>query len=395
MTSTMISTMISTRKSLLKMGARTWLPRLLAFGLLGFSLAGWLIADEQRTAPDLTVHEWGTFTAIAGKDGRAVEWSPLGLPRYPASTDLPKFVEHIADVNFKLGLRGTIRMETPVMYFYSPREVTVSARVAFSKGLITEWYPHADRVQPEGAVHDARLSRSPVDGRIAWNNVTVSPTLDGQLPREVESSRYYAARETSSSPLRVRTSAGEQQEKFLFYRGVSASALPLSAKLNSGGKLVVKSLSEDEIPAVIFFERRGERVGYRFTGALTDETTLDPPVLTGNIDALYGDLEEALVAQGLYRDEAHAMVETWKDSWFEEGSRLIYIVPRRFIDNVVPLTINPEPGQTVRVFVGRLEIVTPATMEAVKTAIADNDEATLNKYSRFLEPILAISKELH
>jgi hypothetical protein len=395
MTSTMISTMISTRKSLLKMGARTWLPRLLAFGLLGFSLAGWLIADEQRTAPDLTVHEWGTFTAIAGKDGRAVEWSPLGLPRYPASTDLPKFVEHIADVNFKLGLRGTIRMETPVMYFYSPREVTVSARVAFSKGLITEWYPHADRVQPEGAMHDPRLSQLPVDGRIAWNNVTISPNLDGQFPREVESNRYYAARETSSSPVRVRTSAGEQQEKFLFYRGVSASALPLSAKLNSGGKLVVKSLSEDEIPAVIFFERRGERVGYRFTGALTDETTLDPPVLTGNIDALYGDLEEALVAQGLYRDEAHAMVETWKDSWFEEGSRLIYIVPRRFIDNVVPLTINPEPGQTVRVFVGRLEIVTPATMEAVKTAIADNDEATLNKYSRFLEPILAISKELH
>src|SRR5580704_14989151 len=85
MTSTMISTMISTRKSLLKMGARTWLPRLLAFGLLGFSLAGWLIADEQRTAPDLTVYEWGTFTAIAGKDGRAVEWSPLGLPRYPTS----------------------------------------------------------------------------------------------------------------------------------------------------------------------------------------------------------------------------------------------------------------------------------------------------------------------
>ena len=391
----MISSMISTRKSPLEMGARTWLPRLLAFGLLGLALAGWLIADEQRTAPDLTVHEWGTFTAIAGKDGRAVEWSPLGLPGHSASTELPKFVEHLADVNFKPGLRGTIRMETPVIYFYSPREVTVSARVAFSKGLITEWYPHADRVQPEGAVHDPRLSRSPVDGRIAWNNVTVSPNLDGQFPREVESSRYYAARETSSSPIRVKTSAGEQQEKFLFYRGVSASALPLSAVLNSDGKLVVKSLSEDEIPAAILFERRGERVGYRFTRALTNDTTMDPPVLTGNIDALYGDLEEILVAQGLYRDEAHAMVETWKDSWFEEGSRLIYIVPRRFIDNVVPLTIDPEPGQILRVFVGRLEIVTSTTLKAVRTTVARNDEATLNKYSRFLEPILQLAKEEH
>jgi len=377
------------------MEVRSWLPRLLAFGLLAISFAGWLIADEPRTAPDLTIHEWGTFTAIAGKDGRAVEWLPLGLPRFPASTDLPKFVEHISDVNFKLGLRDTIRMETPVMYFYSPRDVTVSARVAFSKGLITEWYPHADRVQPGGVLRDTSLSQLPADGSITWNSVSVSPNLAGEFPREVESNRYYAARETSSSPLRVKTTAGEQQEKFLFYRGVSADSLPLSAKLNSDGKLVVKNLSEDEIPTAILFERRGERVGYRLAGALTNETTLDPPVLTGTLDALYGDLGEILVGQGLYRDEAHAMVETWKDSWFEEGSRLIYIVPRRFVDNVLPLTMNPEPGQIVRVFVGRLEIVTPATASAVRTAVARNDETTLNKYARFLEAILQIAKDEH
>ena len=82
------------------------------------------------------------------------------------------------------------------------------------------------------------------------------------------------------------------------------------------------------------------------------------------------------------------MIETWKDSWFEEGSRLIYIVPRSFIDKVLPLTIDPAPEQIVRVFVGRLEIVTPATAMAVRTAVARNDEATLSKYGRFLEPIL-------
>jgi hypothetical protein len=384
-----------TRKPLLEMGARSWLPRLLGFGLLGFSLAGWLIADEQQTAPDLTVHEWGTFTAIAGEDGRAIEWSPLGVPRFPASTDLPKFVEHISDVNFKLGLRGTIRMETPVLYFYSPRDVNVSTRVAFSKGLITEWYPHADRVQPGGALRDARLSQLQTDGSIAWNNVAVSPHPDGEFPREGESNRYYAARETSSSLLRVHTTAGEQQEKFLFYRGVSASPLPLSARLTSAGEVIVKSLSGDEIPNAILFERRGEQVGYRLTGALTDETPLDAPVLNESVDSLYGDLEEILVGQGLYRDEAHAMVETWKDSWFEEGIRLIYIVPRAFIDKVLPLTIDPTPGQIVRVFVGRLEIVTPATRRAVKTAIARNDKETINKYERFLEPILQTVKQEH
>jgi hypothetical protein len=73
---------------------RSWLPRLFACGLLVCSLAGWS-ADQKRTAPDFTAHEWGTFTAIAGKDGRAVEWSLLGVPRLPPSTDLPQFVEHM------------------------------------------------------------------------------------------------------------------------------------------------------------------------------------------------------------------------------------------------------------------------------------------------------------
>jgi hypothetical protein len=282
-----------------------------------------------------------------------------------------------------------------VLYFYSPRDMTVSARVSFSKGLITEWYPHADHVQPAGVLTDTSLSRVPSDGSIAWNHVAVSPNLAGEFPSDAQTNRYYAARETTSSPLRVQTSAGEQQEKFLFYRGVSASPLPLSARLTSDGRLLVNSLNGDEIPNAILFERRGERVGYRLTGALTNETTVDPPVLTGSVDSLYGDLEEILVGQGLYQDEAHAMIETWEDSWFEEGSRLIYIVPRGFIDNVLPLTINPAPGQIVRVFVGRLEIVTPTTAMAVRTAVANNDEATLDKYSRFLEPILQTIGQEH
>jgi hypothetical protein len=379
--------------------ARFWLSRFLALGLLAVGFAGWLIAGQHQASPDLTVHdltahdliahEWGTFTAIAGKDGRAVEWSTL-----TGSTDLPRFVEHISAVNFKAGLRGTIRMETPVLYFYSPHDVTVSVKVAFSHGLITEWYPQAARVQPSG-VRSSSLSELQTDGSITWNGVAVSPNLNGEFPREAEADRYYAARETSSAPLLVKTTAGEQQEKFLFYRGVSASPLPLSAKVSADGQLLVKSLGDDEIPAVIFFERRGEQVGYRLAGALTNETVLDPPVLNGSVDALRADLEGILVNQGLYPDEAHAMVETWRDSWFEEGSRLIYIVPRGFTDNVLPLTVSPAPGQMVRVFVGRLEIVTPGTARAVKTAFASNDEVTLNKYRRFLEPILQSMKDEH
>src|SRR5215813_10468006 len=68
-----------------------------------------------QTGADLTVHEWGTFTSVAGPDGKAVMWWPLD-----GSADLPNFVEHLESAQTKAGLQGTVRMETPVLYFYSP-----------------------------------------------------------------------------------------------------------------------------------------------------------------------------------------------------------------------------------------------------------------------------------
>src|ERR1700687_3800122 len=332
----------------------------------------------------LTAHEWGTFTSIAGVDGRAVEWSPL-----TGSTDLPGCVEQFQKDGYKLGLRGTVRMETPVLYFYAPTQETVSVKVSFSKGVITEWYPHASRVQPRKPLHDLTLyyGNQP-DGSIAWDAVTVSPSLTTDFPQEARSDRYYAARATTSTPLRVRTPTGEQYEKFLFYRGVSVFAVPISARLTPEGQVRAETRGDRTIPSLILFERRGEKVGYRLANALQHETSLDPPELDATVDSLARDLEGILVAQGLYQNEAQAMVQTWRDSWFEEGSRLLYIVPREFVDSVLPLFITPVPIQTTRVFVERRNLVTPATENAVEYAFAAHDDATLARYGRFLEPIL-------
>ena len=68
-----------------------------------------------------------------------------------------------------------------------------------------------------------------------------------------------------------------------------------------------------------------------------------------------------LLANGLYPEEASAMIDTWRESWFEEGTRLFYIVPRPAIDAILPLAITPAPSAIARVFVGRMELVTPAT----------------------------------
>jgi len=368
-------------------------PRLLTYALLAgcFAIAAYLPAKEARPVyAGLTVHEWGTFTSVAGKDGQAVEWLPLS-----GATDLPGFVEHFRNGAFKLGLRGTVRMETPVLYFYDSHEEQVSVEVSFAKGVITEWYPRASRVEPSANLFDASLYQGHTDGSIAWDAVTVAPSLRAEFPQEDRDSHYYAARTTSATPLRVKTPAGEQQEKFLFYRGVSVFPVPLSAKQASDGKLLVENRGEEEIPNTILFERRGEKVGYRIGGAVSREAVLKSAELTGTVEDLARELEGMLVEQGLYEDEAHAMVETWRGSWFEDGSRLFYIVPVDLVNRILPLSINPAPAQIARVFVGRLELVTPATEQAIESAFAARDRATLAKYGRFLEPILQtmIAKE--
>ena len=339
---------------------------------------------KQLPENDLTVHEWGTFTSIAGPDGDSMVWLPL-----TGSTDLPAFVEHFRDVKFKGGLRGTTRMETPVLYFYSPRETTVSVNVSFAKGLITEWYPHADSVNSALTSRDYSLYNKKSPGDIAWNSVHIEPQGSADFPSGNSENHYFAARSTSSASLSVETPSGSQFEKFLFYRGVSAFSAPINATVAADSTIHLQNQLCEEIPAAILFERRGAQLGYRVLGPLNDQAAYALPELSASLDSLSFTLESILISQGLFPDEAHAMLETWKNSWFEEGSRLIYIVPRRFVDSVLPLRIAPAPAATTRVFVGRLELITPATGRAVESALAANDQLTLARYNRFLEPILS------
>ena len=339
---------------------------------------------KQLPENELTVHEWGTFTSIAGPDGSSMDWLPL-----TGSTDLPSFVEHFREVAFKGGLRGTTRMETPVLYFYSPREATVSVDISFAKGLVTEWYPHADSVNPALPSRDYSLYNKKSPGAIAWNSVHIEPQGPADFPSDNSENYYFAARNTSSAPLLVDTPSGEQREKFLFYRGVSAFSVPISASIAADSTIHLQNQFFDEIPAAILFERRGSQLGYRILGPLRDQAAYAPPELASSLDSLATDLEGILIFEGLFPDEAHAMLETWKNSWFEEGARVIYIVPRRFVDSVLPLHITPAPRTTTRVFVGRLELITPSTERAVESAFASNDQVTLAKYNRFLEPILS------
>ena len=333
----------------------------------------------------LVVHEWGTFTSIAGKDGVALEWRPLNGP-----SDLPKFVHSTANlntglrhINSKIELTAAVRMETPVIYFYSNREMNVSTKVDFPKGKITEWYP---------------LARA-VDNGIDWGKMKVQPGAPFNLPADYSNNHYYAARETDAAPLQVCATNGHatEQEKFLFYRGVGNFDLPLAVTLDNN-RVTVRNTTRDPIAQLIVFESRDGKIGFQIIDNLSGTTTIDRPSLNQSTDVVIERLRNALVIAGLYDKEADAMIKTWRNSWFEAGMRVFYILPRPTTDAVLPITIDPRPDELVRVLVGRTEIITPEMEKSVREQVSRlNDPspavrsaaaASIKKYGRFSEPIL-------
>lgn len=139
----------------------------------------------------VVAHEWGTFTSVAGPDGDPVSWNALTGP-----PELPCFV-NVSHVVFKSAISALVRMETPVLYFYSPRPAKVSVDVDFPLGSITEWYPS-----------------TPTAGgrRLHYDAVELMPGPDPAYPISAGQSRYFAARNTDATPLKI----GNEIEKMIF-----------------------------------------------------------------------------------------------------------------------------------------------------------------------------------
>jgi len=326
-----------------------------------------LAASPQPPNPTFIVHEWGTFTSVAGADGRAVQWVPLS-----GQQDLPCFVER-SPITIKVSAMGTVRMETPVLYFYSPRATEASVHVEFPQGLFTEWYPRATVPQP----------RATSGGDISWPIVAIQPGVRASFPTEGTENHYYAARETDADPIRV----GAKPEKFLFYRGVGQFQPAMSAVVLQDGSVDLRNPGRTPLGDLVLFENRHGAMTYASLHVNGPTAVLARPSPDDAFGAPVAEVKRMLMANGLYAREAQAMIDTWKDSWFEEGARLLYIVPRADVDGILPLTISPKPSAIARVFVGRIELVTQATLQDVSAAIASGDRAALATYGRFLQPI--------
>ncbi len=397
---------------------------------------------KESWSPDdgLVVHEWGTFTSFSGSDGAFLEFRPL----HNEISDLPGFVwnrfgSDQDSIFAKSRIRGRVRMETPVLYFYTDRIQEMTAKVDFPKGLLTEFYPPVKTMLPAFDSHAAHHEGEPIGkSSLDWGTFTLIPKSSlipeitdptkrepivnlieaSAYPKAARMEHYAAARATESAMVHVtgpESFAGQlgsqgtsYVEKFLFYRGVGSFDQPIHVEFESNNSPRITNNSDQTIAGAMMLKVDGESLWLSSVRSIAPKETIKDLTLKNvekaQLEAVVSDL---LTAQGLYRDEANAMVQTWQSSWFtEEGTRLFYIVPPATTDTILPLQLEPAPKSLVRVLVGRLDLLPPseeqqaiqamiASAKTRKTMIEAGEQSvhllvpnSIAKYGRMAEPIL-------
>jgi len=362
------------------------LPLLLAF-LLG--------SDS-----DLVVHEWGTLLTMQGSDGVVLD----GM--YHEEHALPPFVHARGRDQLRLP-NMQMKGETPVIYFYTGTRQHVWVTVGFPRGFWTQWYPQARVVRPQLVQHGT--PPEPRDGSLQWEAEVLPPGRDEPaLPPLAAGSLWRHAREVDAAFVKTldRTRGGdappEEAERFLFYRGLGRGALPMRLE---GDTLVWDA--PEPARAVFVLRVEGDRGAFRHVPQVERgkperaavPALADARPLPEFAERLAGELAARFTECGLYAKEARALAETWRESWFQtEGVRVLFVLPRPWVDAAMPMQIAPEPKELVRVIVGRLEALTPERERAAAAAVADlaAPDATrrergfdwLRAQGRYVEPVV-------
>lgn len=379
------------------------------------ALAGALILTAALAAPqtafakgetgDMIVHEWGTFLTMNGSDGITLD----GM--YHEEHALPSFVHSRS--NDQLHIRSAMsKGETPVIYFYTKKKQNVRIAVDFPSGVWTQWYPEVGAVRP--TFSELGDLQHPKNGRICWNAeiLPVSPgSANPTLPKTASDALWNYARDVDAAYVRTvnRTPNSEtnEYERFLFYRGLGQSPMPLGVKFNEGGTLSLGETSRVRLNHLFILRVENGKGVSRYIPSLSPGEKISEVIpemdnaqpLETFTRRISDELAGRLVESGLYPKEARAMVNTWKNSYFQsDGIRVLYILPQSWTEATIPMHLSPQPSKLVRVMVGRTELLTPereAKMEAAVKALAATDSTIqergftfLRAQGRYVEPML-------
>jgi hypothetical protein len=285
----------------------------------------------------------------------------------------------------------TIKMETPVIYFYTSQPFEARVHVGFNGGSISQWFPArsggetpppAPKMTIFGSAGgDIDFAKS-YNGSIEWNVQVQPPSADDNASvfKPGATPTWLYPRQTDSAL--VRTKGGEA-EKFLFYRGLGNFSLPVKFTLPTDDTLRIENASVAPIPAMLIFNHPqyiGDKVSFTLLDPLkageTRTVKLAEPVTSTNWQhEVYAAMRGALMQAGLFPKEADAMLQTWWLSYFERpGLRAFWIVPESFTSSVLPLTVDPPPSQQTRVLVGRSELLTPTFEKELLEQFAQSEQ---------------------
>ncbi len=352
------------------------------------------------------VHEWGTFTSYQGSNGRTQH----GM--YREEEALPGFVQgrckltgsggdvhgspKCSDFMPKSGspLGVDQKMETPVIYFYSDAKKQASVTVDFPSGIISQWFPEATAFSP-AIDHVDRVA----GGKMTWDVTVNDYGSDLALPTPMAASIWLPSRQVNANTISFK----DQNEKFVFYRGLGQFTVPFYVTSNIDNKVTIQNKSDEPIANVFLMEFDGNRGYFLPLKGVGSNHSIDiakPSIALNGHDKLEylaeakSALTQALAQSGLYDDEALAMTNTWESHYFlTPGVRVLYVWPRAWADKVLPLSIAPAPDQIVRTMVGRVEITTAQQEQALigdlQTAAAAATRFDYDKkIGRLAEPIL-------
>lgn len=352
----------------------------------------------------LLAHEWGTFTTVHTEEGNTVEAINY-LEDYQKNV-LPGFVHRISDFDplipfTKSSIKGhpdiTMRLETPVLYFYPPANFDynqkIDVNVIFHGGLLNEFYPmgesrhenlHYPDRQNENNFLQKGLMNETSKSFVSWKNIQIGGPW--ALP-ETDANVWLAPRQVESSY--VKTENGET-ERYIFYRGLAhlksiirtehqTEYTRKSDQADIERKIMVKVFAPDSWPFkdqtsftiprlwFVYIAGNGNLVYAEYKNIKVHKNK-DPakPVKVAtlqftekdyiNFHQLRDSIKQALVQDGLFDAEAEAMLNTWNYHYFNKpGARVLFILPKIWADKYLPIQISVE-HDIVRTFIGRIDL---------------------------------------
>jgi hypothetical protein len=315
----------------MKLNRRLVISWLVVIVLASTFLSGHIVVAQDDPSDEFEVHEWGIF--LKNYDCTYMNQKYL----FPSSSDCN--YTSVLTESPSSGLiyyfdPNLIIDRKPVIYFHSPENLAdVTVKVSSIRNAIV--IPHANVANVENE-------------QISWyvsivNNSIVVPN----------GTKY----------------------PYLFYEGDSSLPPAIIAKITTSSKNVtfyIKNIAEYTISDIYFiYGYPGESYHFTSPHGLTsvqidklepnEEQTITT-MLSSNFSYNTSEMLSSLIENGLTVEEAQELIDYWEDYWFYPGrissipstlyetySRILYTIPQSVYDQLLPLTITPQPDVTKRI----------------------------------------------